>query len=57
MTVNLAAMIAEALMAAEQGVKSIVPLVHFMGNMAQDLAMVRAAASSDEGIPRQVRIH
>jgi methylaspartate mutase epsilon subunit len=41
MTVNLAAMIAEALMAAEQGVKSIVPLVHFMGNMAQDLAMVR----------------
>jgi methylaspartate mutase epsilon subunit len=41
MTVNLAAMIAEALMAAEQGVKSIVPLVHFMGNMAQDLAMIR----------------
>jgi methylaspartate mutase epsilon subunit len=41
MTVNLAAMIAEALMAAEQGVKSIVPLVHFMGNMAQDLALVR----------------
>lgn len=41
MTVNLAAMIAEALMAAEQGVKSIVPLVHFMGNMAQDLAWIR----------------
>ncbi len=41
MTVNLAAMIAEALMAAEQGVKSIVPLVHFMGNMAQDLASLR----------------
>ena len=41
MTVNLAAMIAETLMAAEQGVKSIVPLVHFMGNMAQDLALVR----------------
>jgi methylaspartate mutase epsilon subunit len=41
MTVNLAAMIAEALMAAEQGVKSIVPLVHFMGNMAQDLAWLR----------------
>ncbi|HEX2965001.1 MAG TPA: hypothetical protein VHO84_04420 [Syntrophorhabdaceae bacterium] len=41
MTVNLAAMIAEALMAAEQGVKSIIPLVHFMGNMAQDLAMIR----------------
>ncbi|HVN97369.1 MAG TPA: hypothetical protein VMT62_13150 [Syntrophorhabdaceae bacterium] len=41
MTVNLATMIAEALMAAEQGVKSIVPLVHFMGNMAQDLAWLR----------------
>jgi methylaspartate mutase epsilon subunit len=41
MTVNLAAMIAEALMAAEQGVKSIVPLVHFMGNMAQDLAWLK----------------
>jgi methylaspartate mutase epsilon subunit len=41
MTVNLAAMIAEALMAAEQGVKSIVPLVHFLGNMAQDLAWLR----------------
>lgn len=41
MTVNLAAMIAEALMAAEQGVKSIVPLVHFMGNIAQDLAWLR----------------
>jgi methylaspartate mutase epsilon subunit len=34
-------MIAEALTAAEQGVKSIVPLVHFMGNMAQDLAWLR----------------
>jgi methylaspartate mutase epsilon subunit len=41
MTVNLAAMIAEALVAAEQGVKCIVPLVHFMGNMAQDLAWLR----------------
>ena len=41
MTVNLAAMIAEALMAAEQGVKSIIPLVHFMGNLAQDLAWTR----------------
>jgi methylaspartate mutase epsilon subunit len=41
MTVNLAAMIAEALIAAEQGVKSIVPLVHFMGNMAQDLAWLK----------------
>lgn len=41
MTVNLATMIAETLIAAEQGVKSVVPLVHFMGNMAQDLAWLR----------------
>lgn len=41
MSVNLATMIAEAMMAAEQGVKSVVPLVHFMGNLAQDLAWVR----------------
>ena len=26
---------------SEEGVKSIVPLVHFMGYMAQDLALVR----------------
>jgi methylaspartate mutase epsilon subunit len=41
MSVNLATMMAEAMMAAEQGVKSIIPLVHFMGNMAQDLAWLR----------------
>ena len=41
LSVNLATMIAEAMMAAEQGVRSIIPLVHLMGNMAQDLAWIR----------------
>lgn len=41
MSVNLATIIAEILMQAEQGVKSVVPYVHFMGNMAQDLAWMR----------------
>jgi methylaspartate mutase epsilon subunit len=41
LSVNLATMITDALMCAEQGVKSIVPLVHSMGNLAQDLAWIR----------------
>jgi methylaspartate mutase epsilon subunit len=41
LSVNLATMIADALMCAEQGVKSIVPLIHSMGNLAQDLAWIR----------------
>jgi methylaspartate mutase epsilon subunit len=41
LSVNLATMIAEAMIAAEQGVKSIIPLIHLMGNMAQDLAWIR----------------
>jgi methylaspartate mutase epsilon subunit len=41
MSVNLATLIAEILMQAEQGVKSVVPYVHFMGNLAQDLAWLR----------------
>lgn len=41
MTVNLATVIAESLMEAEQGVRSVVPYVHLMGNMAQDLAWMR----------------
>lgn len=43
MTVNLATTIAEALMEAEQGVKSIVQYVHMLGNLAQDLAWIRTA--------------
>ncbi|HMQ71872.1 MAG TPA: hypothetical protein PKD25_05100, partial [Rubrivivax sp.] len=41
MSVNLATVIAEILMQAEQGVKSVVPYVHFMGNIAQDLAWMK----------------
>lgn len=41
MTVNLATTIADALMVAEQGGKSITSVVHLMGNMAQDLAWLR----------------
>ena len=43
MTVNLATTVAEAIMAAEQGVKSVISVVHLMGNMAQDLAWIRVA--------------
>jgi methylaspartate mutase epsilon subunit len=43
LSVNLACMIVDALMAAEQGVKSVVPLVHCHGNMAQDIAWIRVA--------------
>lgn len=40
MTVNLATTIADAIMVAEQGGKSITSVVHLMGNMAQDLAWI-----------------
>jgi methylaspartate mutase epsilon subunit len=41
LSVHIAAMIASALMAAEQGVKSIIPLVEGEGCMVQDLAWIR----------------
>jgi methylaspartate mutase epsilon subunit len=41
LSVNIACMIVDALMAAEQGVRSIIPLVHCHGNMAQDIAWLR----------------
>ena len=41
MTVNMATTIADAIMVAEQGGKSITSVVHLMGNMAQDLAWIR----------------
>jgi len=47
-SVNISFMIIESLMAAEQGVKSIIPLVQCEGNMAQDLAWIRVT-------PRLVR--
>lgn len=43
LSVNLATMICDALIAVEQGVRSVVPLVHSMGNLAQDLAWIRVA--------------
>ncbi len=43
MTVNLATTVADALMCAEQGVKSVISVVHLMGNLAQDLAWIRIA--------------
>lgn len=43
MSVNLATTIAEALMQAEQGVRSVVSVVHLMGNLAQDLAWMQVA--------------
>jgi methylaspartate mutase epsilon subunit len=43
LSVNIATMIADALICAEQGVRSVLPLVHAMGNLAQDLAWVRVA--------------
>lgn len=41
LSVHIAGMVAEALMAAEQGVKSIIPRSQLMGNLAQDLAWAR----------------
>jgi methylaspartate mutase epsilon subunit len=38
LSVNIACLIVDALMAAEQGVRSVVPQLHCMGNMAQDIA-------------------
>ena len=40
-SVNIASMIIDALVAAEQGVKSIIPLTHCEGHMAQDIAWMR----------------
>ena len=39
--VNMATQIIEALISAEQGVKSIVPLMNFQGNINQDVAEIR----------------
>jgi methylaspartate mutase epsilon subunit len=42
MYINIATQIIEALTSAEQGVKSIVPLANFQGNLSQDIADIRA---------------
>ncbi|MDR2615140.1 MAG: methylaspartate mutase subunit S [Oscillospiraceae bacterium] len=43
MYVNIATQIIEALISAEQGVRSIVPLMNFQGNLTQDLSEIKAA--------------
>ncbi len=43
LSVSIATTIAEALMCAEQGVKSVIPMVHTMGNLAQDLALIKVS--------------
>ncbi|NLO46936.1 MAG: methylaspartate mutase subunit S [Clostridiales bacterium] len=42
MYVNIATQIIEAMVSAEQGVKSVVPLLNFQGNINQDIAEIRA---------------
>ncbi|MDR2502214.1 MAG: methylaspartate mutase subunit S [Oscillospiraceae bacterium] len=43
MYMNLATQIIEALVSARQGVKSVVPLLNFQGNLAQDISEILAA--------------
>ncbi len=43
LSVNIATLVIEALTAAAQGQKALYPLVHCMGNMAQDMAWIRLA--------------
>jgi len=49
MYVNIATQIIEALTSCEQGVKSLVPLMNFQGNMNQDIAEIQAV----EGLYRK----
>ncbi|MDR0445920.1 MAG: methylaspartate mutase subunit S [Oscillospiraceae bacterium] len=43
MYINIATQIIEALISAGQGVKSVVPLMNFQGNLAQDVSEIKAA--------------
>jgi methylaspartate mutase epsilon subunit len=43
LSVNIACLVIEAVTGAEQGMKALYPLVHCMGNMAQDMAWIRLA--------------
>ena len=43
LTVHISSIILSALIGAEQGVKSIIPLIEFQGNIAQDLAWYKTA--------------
>lgn len=49
MFVNIATQILEALTSCEQGVKSVVPLMNFQGNLVQDIAEIKVA----EGLYRK----
>ena len=41
LSVNIASIIIDSLVAAEQGVRSVIPLLHCNGHMAQDIAWMR----------------
>jgi methylaspartate mutase epsilon subunit len=41
LSINIVSQVIDSISAAEQGVKAITPLVHYMGNMAQDLAWTK----------------
>jgi methylaspartate mutase epsilon subunit len=43
LTMNIVGQIIDALAAAEQGIKAVTPLIHYMGHMAQDLAWTRVS--------------
>jgi methylaspartate mutase epsilon subunit len=43
LSVNLACIIVDALVAAEQGVRSVIPLAHCNGHLVQDVAWMRVA--------------
>ncbi|MBN1188393.1 MAG: hypothetical protein JXA46_01460 [Dehalococcoidales bacterium] len=43
LSINIASQVIDSMAAAEQGVKAITPLVHYMGNMAQDLAWTKVS--------------
>jgi methylaspartate mutase epsilon subunit len=44
LSVNIACIIIDSMVAAEQGVRSIIPLLHCNGHMAQDIAWVRVVS-------------
>lgn len=45
LSMNIACMVIECLAAAEQGVKALTPLIHYLGHMAQDMAWTKVASS------------
>jgi methylaspartate mutase epsilon subunit len=43
LSINIASQVIETLAAAEQGVKAVTPLVHYLGHMAQDMAWTKVS--------------